>query len=326
MKGVAVMASRGGITVIDLGKEYGETVALDGVSLGISPGGVHGLLGPNGAGKTTMVRILTTLIAPTRGQALVAGHDVVADADAVRREIGLTGQFTAVDELLTGRETLDMIGRLLGLSRGEARSRATELLERFDLADAGDRRVATYSGGMRRRLDLAASLVVSPSVLFLDEPTTGLDPRSRLDVWSAVQELAAEGTTVLLTTQYLEEADRLADRITLIDHGRVVAEGTPAELKASVGGSRLELVLPDPATFDRARQQLNGRVVAADPETMTLDVGTDRSARAVRGVLDELAAADLAVEGLSVSSPTLDDVFFALTGRGTASQEVPSHA
>jgi ABC-2 type transport system ATP-binding protein len=326
MKGVAVMASRGGITVIDLGKEYGETVALDGVSLGISPGGVHGLLGPNGAGKTTMVRILATLIAPTRGRALVAGHDVVADADAVRREIGLTGQFTAVDELLTGRETLDMIGRLLGLSRGEARSRATELLERFDLADAGDRRVATYSGGMRRRLDLAASLVVSPSVLFLDEPTTGLDPRSRLDVWSAVQELAAEGTTVLLTTQYLEEADRLADRITLIDHGRVVAEGTPAELKASVGGSRLELVLPDPATFDRARQQLNGRVVAADPETMTLDVGTDRSARAVRGVLDELAAADLAVEGLSVSSPTLDDVFFALTGRGTASQEVPSHA
>jgi ABC-2 type transport system ATP-binding protein len=320
------MASTGGITVIDLGKEYGEHVALDGVSLSIAAGGVHGLLGPNGAGKTTMVRILATLVAPTRGRAFVAGHDVVADADAVRREIGLTGQFTAVDELLTGREMLDMVGRLLGFARGTARSRASELLERFDLADAGDRRVATYSGGMRRRLDLAASLVVAPSVLFLDEPTTGLDPRSRLDVWTAVQELAAEGTTVLLTTQYLEEADRLAERITLIDHGRVAAEGTPAELKASVGGSRLELVLPDAASFDRARQQLDGRVVTADPGTMTLDVGTDRSARAVRAVLDELAAADLAVAGLSVSSPTLDDVFFALTGRAAASEEVPSHA
>jgi ABC-2 type transport system ATP-binding protein len=306
------MASRGGITVDELGKDYGGQTALDGVSLSIAPGSVHGLLGPNGAGKTTMVRILATLIAPSRGRAVVSGHNVVNDGEAVSREIGLTGQFTAVDEQLTGRETLDMLGRLLGLGRREARDRAIELLDRFDLGDAGGRRVATYSGGMRRRLDLA-------------EPTTGLDPRSRLDVWTAVQELAADGTTVLLTTQYLEEADRLADRITLIDHGRVVAEGTPAELKAQVGGSRLELVLPDAATFDRARRRLDGRVVAADPATMTLDVGTDRSARSVRAVLDELAAVEVAVDGLSLSSPTLDDVFFAVTGRGTASEEVPSH-
>jgi ABC-2 type transport system ATP-binding protein len=272
-----------------------------------------------------VVRILATLTAPTRGRAIVAGHDVVTDAAAVRREIGLTGQFTAIDELLTGRETLHMLGRLLDLGRREARVRADELLARFDLTDAGDRRVSTYSGGMRRRLDLAASLVVSPSVLFLDEPTTGLDPRSRLDVWAAVRELAAGGTTVLLTTQYLEEADSLADRITLIDHGRVVADGTPSELKAGVGASRLELVLPDSGTFDRARRRLDGRVVAADAEQLMIGVDTDRSARGVRAVLDELAAADVAVDRLSMSSPTLDDVFLALTGRPTASAEVPTN-
>jgi ABC-2 type transport system ATP-binding protein len=315
-------ASRGRITVIDLVKAYGQQLALDGVSLEVAPGSVHGLLGPNGAGKTTMVRILATLLAPNGGRAIVSGHDVVSDSEAVRREIGLTGQFTAVDELLTGREMLEMLGRLVGLVRREARSRANELLERFDLAEARDRRVSTYSGGMRRRLDLAASLVVSPSVLFLDEPTTGLDPRSRLELWTAVRDLAAAGTTVLLTTQYLEEADRLADRITVIDHGRVVAEGTPAELKAGVGTSRLELVLPDAATFDRARRKLDGRIVAADAELLTIDVDTDRSAHSVRAVLDELAAAEVVVDGLSVSSPTLDDVFFALTGRSTASAEV----
>jgi ABC-2 type transport system ATP-binding protein len=318
-------ASRGRITVIDLVKAYGQQLALDGVSLEVAPGSVHGLLGPNGAGKTTMVRILATLLAPNGGRAIVSGHDVVSDSEAVRREIGLTGQFTAVDELLTGREMLEMLGRLLGLVRREARSRANELLERFDLAEARDRRVSTYSGGMRRRLDLAASLVVSPSVLFLDEPTTGLDPRSRLELWTAVRDLAAAGTTVLLTTQYLEEADRLADRITVIDHGRVVAEGTPAELKAGVATSRLELVLPDAATFDRARRKLDGRIVAAHAELLTIDVDTDRSARSVRAVLDELAAAEVVVDGLSVSSPTLDDVFFALTGRSTASAEVANN-
>ncbi len=318
-------ASTGGITVTDLSKHYGEQVALDGVSLDIPPGAVHGLLGPNGAGKTTMVRILSTLVAPDGGRAMVSGHDVVTDAAAVRHEIGLTGQFTAVDALLTGHETLEMLGQLLDLGRRGARTRADELLERFDLADARDRRVATYSGGMRRRLDLAASLVVQPAVLFLDEPTTGLDPRSRLGLWAAVRDLAAAGTTVLLTTQYLEEADKLADRITLLDHGRVVAEGTPGELKAGVGGSRLELVLPDAATFERARRRLDGRVVAADAELLTIGVETDRSARSVRGVLDDLAAADVAVDGLSVSAPSLDDVFLAMTGRSTASPEVPGH-
>jgi ABC-2 type transport system ATP-binding protein len=319
------MTRTGGIIVIDLAKRYWDTVALDGVSLEVPPGAVHGLLGPNGAGKTTMVRILATLVTPDRGRAIVSGHDVVADAAAVRREIGLTGQFTAVDELLTGRETLEMLGRLLDLRPRDARARADELLDRFDLADARDRRVSTYSGGMRRRLDLAASLVVSPSVLFLDEPTTGLDPRSRLAMWAAVRELAEAGTTVLLTTQYLEEADRLADRITLLDHGRIVAEGTPAELKARVGGSRLHLTLSNAATFDRARHQLAGRVVAADAELLTIGVNTDRSARDVRAVLDELASAEVAVDDLSVSSPSLDDVFLSLTGRSTASTEALTH-
>jgi ABC-2 type transport system ATP-binding protein len=317
--------STGGLTLIDLAKAYGEHRALDGVSLEVAPGSVHGLLGPNGAGKTTIVRILATLAAPDSGRAIVSGHDVVADAAAVRREIGLTGQFTAVDELLTGRETLEMLGQLLDLGRRAARSRADELLEQFNLADGRDRRVSTYSGGMRRRLDLAASLVVRPSVLFLDEPTTGLDPRSRLALWAAVHELSESGTTVLLTTQYLEEADRLADRITVIDEGRVVAEGTPAQLKAGVGGSRLELVLPDHTAFDRARRHLDGRVVSADTELLTIGVDTDRSALGVRAVLDELAIAEVPVDGLSVSSPTLDDVFLALTGRSTASAEVPTH-
>jgi ABC-2 type transport system ATP-binding protein len=319
------MAPSGGITVVDLAKTYGEQRALDGVSLQVAPGTVHGLLGPNGAGKTTMVRILATLVAPDRGHAIVSGHDVVTDAAAVRREIGLTGQFTAVDELLTGRETLEMLGRLLDLGRRAARTRANELLERFDLADARDRRVSTYSGGMRRRLDLAASLVVRPSVLFLDEPTTGLDPRSRLALWAAVHELAESGTTVLLTTQYLEEADRLAGRITVIDDGRVVAEGTPAQLKAGLGGSRLELVLPDRTAFERARRRLGGRVVAADADVLTIGVDTDRSAHGVRAVLDELDTAEVPVDGLSVSSPTLDDVFLTLTGRSIASTEVPTH-
>jgi ABC-2 type transport system ATP-binding protein len=319
------MTSRGGITVTDLAKAFGETRALDGVSLEVAPGRVHGLLGPNGAGKTTIVRILATLVRPDAGRAIVSGHDVVADAAAVRREIGLIGQFTAVDELLTGRETLEMLGQLRDLRGREARARADELLDQFGLAESGDRRLSTYSGGMRRRLDLAASLVVRPSVLFLDEPTTGLDPRSRLALWAAVNELSGSGTTVLLTTQYLEEADRLADRISVIDHGRVVAEGTPAQLKEGVGGSRLELVLPDHTAFDRARRQLYGRVVAADTELLTIGVHTDRSAIGVRTILDELANAEVPVDGLSVSSPTLDDVFLALTGRPTASTEVPTH-
>src|SRR2546423_7938397 len=228
-------------------KRFGSTLALAGVDLEIPAGMVFGLLGPNGAGKTTLVRVLSTLVTPDSGRAEILGHDVLRDAVEVREVLGLTGQFAAVDEILTGRENLEMFGRLFKLSRDEARSRAGELLERFDLADAADRAARTYSGGMRRRLDLASSLLTRPQILFLDEPTTGLDPRSRNQIWAAVRELQREGTTLLLTTQYLEEADELADRIAVIDHGRVIAEGTGNELKDRVGGQILEVELADPA-------------------------------------------------------------------------------
>ena len=314
-----------GITTIGLGKDLGGRPVLDGVDLDVQPGSVHALLGPNGAGKTTLVRILSTLLAPDRGTAVVAGYDVRTAPVSVRHQISLTGQSAAVDELLTGSENLEMIGRLLRLGRQDARSRARELLEQFDLTDAADRLVKTWSGGMRRRLDLAASLVVQPSVLFLDEPTTGLDPRSRLGLWDAVSQLAAAGTTILLTTQYLEEADQLAGRVSLLDHGRVVAEGTPAELKARVAGTRLHLVFPDGAAFVRAALLLDGRVVRTDEGQRTLAVGTDGSAGEVHAVLDELAGADVRVDTLSVATATLDDVFLALTGNPASSQEVIAH-
>src|SRR5437588_5631678 len=234
-------------------KRFGATVALAGVDLDVAEGTVFGLLGPNGAGKTTLVRVLATLLEPDAGRAEVFGRDVVHDAAAVRRLLGLTGQFAAVDEILTGRENLHMFGRLFDLSVAEARRRAAELLDRFELADAADRPVRTYSGGMRRRLDIASSLLTRPRILFLDEPTTGLDPRSRNEIWSTVRELVSEGTTILLTTQYLEEADQLADRIAVIDHGRVIAQGTGSELKDRVGGQILEVELSIPAERDRAQ-------------------------------------------------------------------------
>jgi ABC-2 type transport system ATP-binding protein len=314
-----------GIAAFDLAKAFGDRTALDGVSLDVHPATVLGLLGPNGAGKTTLVRILATLLTPDRGRAMVAGHDVAAEPGVVRRRIGLTGQFTAVDALLTGFENLEMLGRLLRLGPRQARQRADELLARFDLSAAAQQRVGTYSGGMRRRLDLAASLVVPPSVLFLDEPTTGLDPRSRMAVWDAVRELAAQGTTVLLTTQYLEEADRLADRIALLDGGRIVASGTPAELKSRVGGARLDLTVADVAAFERASRHLNGRVVHADIEGLTLRVGTDGTGRAVHALLEELEAAYIGVDRLSVTAPSLDDVFFAVTGHAARAQEISAH-
>ena len=306
-------------------KNYGDVRVLQGVDLAVPVGSVFALLGPNGAGKTTIVRLLSTLVAPDAGSATVAGFDVVSQPHEVRRRISLTGQFAAVDELQTGLENLVMMGQLFHLGRGAARRRAEELLERFDLVDARHRRVKTYSGGMRRRLDLASSLVSQPSVLFLDEPTTGLDPRSRQQMWEVVESLANSGVTILLTTQYLEEADRLADRMAVLDAGRIVATGTAAELKSAVAGQRLDLVLADPQTFVRADNVLGDRVIQRDQAIRTLGVGTDGTGTHVHGVLDELLTHRIDVESLSVNTASLDDVFMALTGRPTDSQE-SSHA
>jgi ABC-2 type transport system ATP-binding protein len=300
-----------------LHKTYGKVTVLDGVDLLVERGSVFALLGPNGAGKTTIVRILATLTAPDAGRARVAGHDVTAERGRVRRAISLTGQFAAVDEKQTGVENLRMMGRLSGLSRRAARHRAAELLERFDLTGAGDRLAVTYSGGMRRRLDLAAGLVGEPEVVFLDEPTTGLDPRSRQELWQVVRGLSARGTTVFLTTQYLEEADRLADRIAVMDAGRIVGEGTAAQLKATVGGHRLDLVFTDPAAYLRHED----RAVHRSPETLTLGVPTDGSAALVRALLDEIDPERRDVARFSLHTTTLDDVFLSLTRTGARRQE-----
>ena len=299
-----------------LHKAYAATPVLAGVDLQVRRGTVFSLLGPNGAGKTTTVRLLCTLLRPDAGSARVAGLDVVADRHRVRRAISLTGQHAAVDELQTGEENLRMMGRLTGLGRTAARARACELLERFELTDAGRRRVGTYSGGMRRRLDLAAGLVGRPSVVFLDEPTVGLDPRSRQAMWDTVAGLADAGVTVFLTTQYLEEADRLADRVAVLDGGRIVAEGTPAELKRRVADQRLELVLADADAFAEAALALDGRALAADPGRLLIDVATDGSAAHVRALLDEVDPSRRAVRRFALRSATLDDVYLALTGHG----------
>jgi ABC-2 type transport system ATP-binding protein len=310
------------VEAIGLEKSYGRVRVLDGVDLGVARGGVFALLGPNGAGKTTAVRILATLVRADAGQVRVAGFDVVADRRQVRRRISLTGQFAAVDDLQTGEENLRMMGRLAGLSRARARRRAAELLERFDLTDAAGRTVKTYSGGMRRRLDLAAGLVGDPAVLFLDEPTTGLDPRSRQAVWQVVGELAGSGVSVFLTTQYLEEADRLADRIAVLDGGRVVAEGTSAQLKEQVAGHRLDLVLADAAAFEEVARRLDDRAARRDPARLTIGVATDGSAAQVRALLDEIDPTHRSVDRFAVHGATLDDVFLALTGHPA---EQPDH-
>ncbi|HYE57096.1 MAG TPA: ATP-binding cassette domain-containing protein, partial [Rhodothermales bacterium] len=297
-------------------KTFGSSRAVDGIDLHVRRGSIYGVLGPNGAGKTTTVRMLATLLRPDAGRALVLGHDVVQEADAVRRAISLTGQFASVDEDLTGYENLVLLGRLLGFSRADAKARAMSLLEAFDLADATHKQVKAYSGGMRRRLDIAASILRVPELLFLDEPTTGLDPRSRTQVWEIIRTLVAGGTTVLLTTQYLEEADQLADRIAVIDHGRVIAEGTSAELKASVGTGVLHVRLTDPERRAEARQVLVetlGLAVHDEPDPRALAVQLADPDRAVVA-LGALQDAGLALSDFSLGQPSLDEVFFALTG------------
>ena len=298
-------------------KRYGEVAALDGMELTVPEGTVFGLLGPNGAGKTTTVRILTTLLKPDAGRATVAGFDVVHDARRLRARIGASGQYAAVDDHLTGAENLEMVGRLYHLGVRRARQRARELLERFDLTGAADRPVRGYSGGMRRRLDLAGALVAAPPVLFLDEPTTGLDPRARAALWDVIAELVADGTTVLLTTQYMEEADRLADRVAVVDHGRVIALGTAAQLKDQVGGDRIELSVTSAADLETARRTLAPLAVGdmrTDTAALRVTVPVTGGAVALTGALGRLAAERITVRDAGLRRPTLDDVFLRLTG------------
>jgi ABC-2 type transport system ATP-binding protein len=306
-----------------LRKSYGKVRALDGVDLRATTGTVLGLLGPNGAGKTTAVRILTTLLQADGGSARVAGLDVTRDAAALRAKIGLAGQYAAVDENLTGAENLEMVGRLYHLPKGEPRRRAAELLERFGLTEAADRLVRTYSGGMRRRLDLAAALVARPPVLFLDEPTTGLDPRSRIDLWETIEDRVAKGTTVLLTTQYLDEADRLADRIAVIDRGRLLAEGTSDELKDRFGGERLDLTLEDSSQAEAATAAL-GPIVTNSPSVLpsgALCYSVKQRQGTIAAAVRRLDEAGIGVDDVAMHRPTLDDVFLGLTGRAASEAE-----
>jgi len=312
------------IEATGLVKCFGETRAVDGIDLSVATGTVYGVLGPNGAGKTTTIRMLATLLRPDAGRATVLGHDVVEEPEAVRASVSLTGQFASVDEELSGRENLVLLGRLLGLDRRAAASRAAELLEAFGLADAADRLVNVYSGGMRRRLDIAASIIVTPALLFLDEPTTGLDPRSRNHVWDIIRVLVAEGTTVLLTTQYLDEADQLADRIAIIDHGKVIAEGTSGELKALVGAGSVHVRMLDPAHRAGAVPILTdvlGTEVRLEADPAVLSACTEDTDR-VAAALAAVSRAGLPVAEFSLGRPSLDEVFLALTGHPAEDQTV----
>jgi ABC-2 type transport system ATP-binding protein len=313
------------IEVEALAKRFGDVVALEGIDFTAEERSVFGLLGPNGAGKTTAIRILATVLEPDGGRALVLGHDVVREADAVRRRIGLAGQYAAVDPNLTGEENLRLIGRLTQMETFGIAPRAGELLERFDLADAAGRPVRTYSGGMRRRLDIAAALVPKPPILFLDEPTTGLDLHSRNELWTTIRHLVNDGTSVLLTTQYLEEADRLADRVAVIDHGRVIANDTPAALKAGLGSTVAEMGFDDEARAERARELRARTEPAIDRQASTVRLTTNDGARVLIDVLRVLDGAALTPSSLAVHEPSLDDVFLALTGH-RAAQDEPEQA
>ena len=309
------------IEIKNLRKSFGSNEVLKGIDFKVKKGTMLALLGPNGAGKTTIVRILSTLLQADSGTVIVAGHHVATEADQVRNVIGLTGQSAAVDELLTGRENLEMMGRLYRLTKDSAKARSQELLEEFDLVKAAGRPAKTYSGGMRRRLDLAVSLIATPPIIFLDEPTTGLDPRSRLVMWQIIRNLMRQGTTILLTTQYLEEADQLADQIVVIDGGKVIAEGTAEQLKAKVGNDRLELSFQSEKTLQSAQKELGSLVDATTPKDTSLTIGIKDTNKDIKKVLDILASAKIDIETMEVHRPTLDDVFLSVTGKQAKSDE-----
>lgn len=306
-------SSEHGIIVKGLTKSFKDTKVLDGIDFVVPKGTMLALLGPNGAGKTTTVRILSTLLKPDSGEARIEGADVVSEGERVRGFIGLTGQYAAVDEQLTGMENLVMMGRLYHLGKAESIRRATKLLEQFDLVEAGNRKAKTYSGGMKRRLDLALSLVATPPVLFLDEPTTGLDPRARLAMWNVIEKLMDDGVTILLTTQYLEEADKLADRVAVLDHGKIIAQGTPDELKSQVGNDKLELTIVNETDYDRALE-IAGNGASGNKADRTLTIPIEKGMHAAKRILSTFEESNIEIETMSIRKPTLDDVFMRLTG------------